>query len=299
MSDDQVVFGPGYVGLLQGAGLADYASIITTAKGRVLTKPGLGDRQRIRLNLPAENGTVHTIYLKRYADPRTAEEEWLALQAVRAAGVPTMEPVAMGAGDAGGFVMVSGVPGEALERCLGDLLARRGRDAVAMTALARALGRLAGQLHAARLAHRDFYTSHIFLDELDRLLEPVVFPEPHQEKAAAAWCALYLIDLARVFRPRWRQWRWRVKDLAQLKFSLPAEWTFEYWPAVMDAYGQTLGRHVPARAAPAIQRRVVAMRREQARRVRLAKQSVRTEDADHGEQPPTHAAGRSAREDAP
>ena len=85
-----------------------------------------------------------------------------------------------------GYVVVAAVPGEALERCFDDCLARWDEDQLA--AFNQALADLAARLHSAGLAHRDLYTPHIFLDET---------PEGPR---------LYLIDLARVFKPCWRKW---------------------------------------------------------------------------------------------
>ena len=53
---------------------------------------------------------------------------------------------------------------------------------------------------------------------------------------------LYLIDLARMFRPRWRTFRWRVKDLAQLHYSLPVNWRGRWWETLLKAY---LGEDAP------------------------------------------------------
>lgn len=223
----QVLFQPEHLPLLKSAGLADYSAVMACREGSALVKPGLGRRERIRLDLTAIDGSVRTVYLKRYADIAPARREWQGLQLVRAAGVPTMEPVGMGTGPAGGFVMVGTVPGEAIERCLPDLLARRGKDSAAMTSLAESLGHLAGTLHGAGLAHRDFYACHVFLHEVGQGFD------------------LYLIDLARVFRPRWRKWRWRAKDLSQLYFSLPAQWKRDYWPTLRRAYASTLCEDVP------------------------------------------------------
>ncbi|MDD3117879.1 MAG: lipopolysaccharide kinase InaA family protein [Victivallales bacterium] len=62
------------------------------------------------------------------------------------------------------------------------------------------IARLAGRMHAAGIAHQDFYLVHFFVkpDEDDNV---------------------YLIDLQRmIFQPKLAR-RWRIKDLAQLHFS--------------------------------------------------------------------------------
>jgi tRNA A-37 threonylcarbamoyl transferase component Bud32 len=108
------------------------------------------------------------------------------------------------------------VPGEALERCVQGYLVAGGEQAGSV--LAAKLAGVVATLHRAGYVHRDLYASHIFL---------------HQR---AGTIELYLIDLARMFAPRWRRFRWRVKDLAQLKFSMPAAWVQRYWNAFMQRY---------------------------------------------------------------
>jgi len=245
----EVTFTHRYLSRLQRAGLGDYASIMAHRAGQSLAKPGLGGRERIRLALPTGDGADETIYLKRYPTGEPAQREWAALEAVRDAEVPTMGPLAMGTGPAGGFIIVTAVPGEALLRCMDDLLRRRGTDPAAMTALATELGHLIGSLHAAGLAHRDFYTAHVFLHERVEAMD------------------LYLIDLARVFRPRRRRWRWWAKDLAQLKFSLPHRFSEPYWPEVWAAYVRKRGLQPPRRMGGIIDRRVRAMQRQAVRRL--------------------------------
>lgn len=243
-----MVMEPAWEPLLRDAGLATYEAVMACDAGEKLVKPGLGRRERIRLELSVGGGMIRTVYLKRYPEPQRALREWEGVQRVRAAGVPTMEPVAMGHGQAGAFVIVSAVPGDALSRRIDAVLAARGHDEPYMTALARALGELAGTLHAAGLAHRDFYADHIFYN------------------AAGDAFELHLIDLARVFRPRWRQWRWRAKDLAQLRFSLPAAWVMAHWPAMQEAYESRLGGALPERVELVIERRVRRMKRRATRK---------------------------------
>ncbi len=231
--------------LLASAGLGDYDAVMASRTGQALVKPGLGRRERIRVTLTGTDGRQHTVYLKRYPRSVTARDEWRALQAVRAAEVPTMHPIAFGTGPAGGFVIVSAVPGDALERCQHRLFAREDLDTLP---LGEALGVLVGRLHRAGLVHQDLYASHLFVDERQgRFL-------------------VHLIDLARVKRPRWRRWRWRAKDLAQLRFSLAEPWASAHWPGILAAYEHTLGRRVPGRVYRAIDRRIAWMRRREARR---------------------------------
>jgi heptose I phosphotransferase len=72
----------------------------------------------------------------------------------------------------------------------------------ARRALILQLADLVRRLHGAGLFHRDLYLAHIFIG-------PDVDGPPQ----------LFLIDLQRVVAPRWRRWRWMIKDLAALNFS--------------------------------------------------------------------------------
>jgi hypothetical protein len=92
-------------------------------------------------------------------------------------------------------------------------------------------------MHRLGFVHRDLYLSHIFFHE-GQLAGP----------------KLSLIDLQRVGKPRWRQSRWVVKDLAALNFSAPASlisradrlrWLVAYLRcASLDAAGRRLAYRV-------------------------------------------------------
>jgi tRNA A-37 threonylcarbamoyl transferase component Bud32 len=233
--------------------------------GEDLHKAGLGHRRRTRIETADDRGRPMVLYLKRYG-PEPIPARWrrwwqtgrwsspaaaeaAAIRHVSAAGVPTMDLIAWGQQSPGGrsFVVVSAVAGDALERCAASLLAG-GEDRG--DRLADALAELAGRLHAAGLVHRDFYASHIFAEAADGGLQ------------------LSLIDLARVFRPRWRRRRWRVKDLAQLHYSMPASWGKRHWSRFLSSYVERAGGGVPAVLDAAVGRKVARMRRRAARKAR-------------------------------
>lgn len=255
--------------LLEREGLDTVEGAFAYDGGEQLAKPGLGRRRRFRLRLTGESGESVEWYLKRYGpEPWSARlRRWLPgpgrvgaagrevanIRRVEQAGVSTMRVMAWGAergplAPRRGYVIVTGVPGEALSRCFDGFLARFGGDEDAMRRFNAALVELACKLHAAGLVHRDLYAAHVFLDETPRRVK------------------LYLIDLARVFAPRWRRFRWRVKDLAQLKYSMPAAWVERHWGAFLEAY--LAGAGAPGRAgrwAAAIDRKVASMRRRRPR----------------------------------
>ena len=224
------------IAAIKAAGLDTVEGAFAYEGGEDFVKPGLGHRRRTRIILfdeANESGQSHTLYLKRYGrEPfktrlgrfiatgkltSVAEAEFANIQAAHAAGIQTMIPVVCGGDSAGrSYLVITNVPGDALERCFEKFLTES--DASAVEQFTKDLATLVSKLHSSRLVHRDLYASHIFLDQT---------PEGPQ---------LYLIDLARLFSPRLRFCRWRVKDLAQLKFSMPAQWVQSYWPAFMDTY---------------------------------------------------------------
>ena len=215
------------------------AGAFSYGAGTDLLKPGLDHRRRTRLELRDMDGNAHVLYLKRYGMERpgallrrwwehgrrvsSAGVEFDNINAARAAGVPTMEALACGEefsllGAERSFMLVTEVPGDALERCFEDFLDRNAGSPQAVAAVTGKLGSIVASLHRAGYVHRDLYASHVFMDESP--------PRPE----------LYLIDLARMFRPRRRTFRWRVKDLAQLKYSMPARWVADHWDGFLNVY---------------------------------------------------------------
>ena len=253
------------------AGLDTLDGAFAYRDGDDLHKPNLGTRRRTRVVLRNAAGREWVLFLKRYGpEPfrrrlwkwmfsfgsikNAAHVEFDAITQTRAAGVPTMEALVFGqdgwyAGGRGGrsFLLVSAVPGEALERQL-DTLAGPQADATLAEKLAPSLADLVQTFHRAGLVHRDLYASHIFLARKGESFD------------------LHLIDLARVFRPKWRTFRWRVKDLAALHFSLPQEWRTRHWKNFLDHYLGDVTEKQTARWATAIEKKSRAMSRRAERK---------------------------------
>ncbi len=252
---------------LRLAGLDTVAGAFAWAGGDDLDKPGLAHRRRTRLELKDHAGRTHELYMKRYGrEPLgvrlkrrlthgrrlgPAGIEFENVRTATSAGVPTMQAVAWGEqparfGPGCGYIIVTAVPGDALERCLADFLERCGSEAVGR--FTNKLAELVRRLHASGYVHRDLYASHVFLDESQDEIN------------------LYLIDLARMFRPRWRRFRWRVKDLAQLKYSMPAAWVEQYWDGFLAACLGETADAAAGRFSRAIDGKVARMRRRSERR---------------------------------
>jgi len=260
-SDD---IGP-VVEALRQAGLDTVQGAFDCAEGRDLHKPGLGRRRRTELSVADRTGRSHRVYLKRYGpEPLSvwlrrrittgrggspAVVEFENIRTLRELGIPTMHELLCGQerSDGGGrsYLIVTAVPGDALERSLEGFLAEA--DATAVEEFTQRLAELVGRFHRAGYVHRDLYASHIFLD------------------ASRDQPDLYLIDLARMFAPRLRRFRWRVKDLAALKHSLPPEWTGPWWDSFLRRYVRIAGGRTE-RIDRAVDRKVAWMRRRAGRK---------------------------------
>jgi tRNA A-37 threonylcarbamoyl transferase component Bud32 len=254
--------------VLAAAGLDTIEGAFAYRGGQELTKPSLApNRHRTRIELTDRTGCRHVLYLKRYepegliarlrrgwtygfqAGP--ARVEFDNICRARIVGVPTMRTVRWGEhcgwlGARRGYLIVTAVPGEALERCGDEYLSRSGLEAGAM--LAAKLAELVAALHSAGYVHRDLYAGHIFLHESPGGVE------------------LYLIDLARMFAPRWRKFRWQVKDLAQLKFSMPSGWVRRHWRDFLRQYLAARGERGAARYNRCVHRKAAAIARRHARK---------------------------------
>ena len=201
-----------FLPLLRARGLDSFERVMAVTEGKVMRDfPG---RRTVRLEVASS-----VVYLKRYLSgyltpaarllrlvrwPGAEDEalrEWQMLQALRACGVPTATPVAVGQDKTGGQVVRSflmtaeitgGIEGDKFIRTLAAAPRRR---------LLRRVAEMARGLHAAGFVHKDYYLCHV-------LMVP-----------AKSDPELFLIDLQRVVLPCCLRERWRVKDLAALAYS--------------------------------------------------------------------------------
>ncbi len=215
---------PDYAAALRRGGLCDFDALLTAPGDHRLHKQGLAAwRQRLVLTLDTPGGPQR-LFLKRYHCPplhrqferlwtrasSTAEIEGSWLQRVADLGIRVPPLVAygsrrQGAVETDSLLLTAEVPGQSLEQWLPQAVERRALHREAKERIARQLASLVARLHSAGLYHRDLYVSHIFV-------HPLADGDPE----------LYLIDLQRVRQARWRQRRWRIKDLAALHYSTPA-----------------------------------------------------------------------------
>ncbi|MFW5690199.1 MAG: lipopolysaccharide kinase InaA family protein [Planctomycetota bacterium] len=247
--------------VIEREGLTTCAGAFAYGQGDDLHKPGLGHRRRTRIELTDDEKTPHVLFLKRYgAEPLSVRLrrwwttgvwdtmgpiEYANVRAVRQAGIPTMTELAAGSDEQGrSFVLVTSVDGVSLESRAEDFFIRQHDEAGRLGEFNLALAELMASFHQAGFVHRDFYACHVFMDERGGAMD------------------LSLIDLARVFRPRRRQRRWQVKDLAQLKYSMSPRWVSQCWDEFFALYLGGRGTERICRPLQrAINRRVARMRR--------------------------------------
>ena len=225
----RLVVNEAFIPLLQENGLVSCKTVFGYQDGERLDKPNIGTwRERWRIEPSEFGGRRRTLYMKRYQRPPLGEQlrrillqrarhgtawwEWHNLRRLAYAGIPTATVVAYGQKMRGilerrSFLITEAIPGESLERWVPEHL-RPGGDVDWRTrrGLIDYLARLVRMLHNRRLVHRDLYLSHVFIS-FNGNGQPV----------------LRLIDLQRLFRPRWRWRRWQVKDLAALHYSTPQD----------------------------------------------------------------------------
>jgi len=148
-------------------------------------------------------------YLKRHwerrASPLTTPPGRREADAVgwcQAAGASTMTVIAAGA-EGGARDRRSFFLSEAIGGIAADEFWNANPDRQVRAEVIAALAETAQRFHAAHLFHRDFYWCHFFIrDEGQRI-------------------TAHLIDLQRILRRPWMEWRWHVKDLGQFWFSAP------------------------------------------------------------------------------
>ena len=260
---------PAVMDFIHANGLDTVEGAFAYRGGEDLSKPNLGNRRRTRLSVPNGEGRDVVLFMKRYGKLPFAKRLWRFVTGRRnlceagrefenvrtlcRADVPTMQPVIWGAekdllGVNRSYVIITAVPGDALERVGEEFLRRGDGEGEAIERLTDGLSDLVRRLHEAGFVHRDLYASHVFLHEHEGEIE------------------LSLIDLARAFRPCCRRFRWWVKDLAQLKYSMPSLWVQRFWERFLRNYLLTEDAAVLDRWGRAITAKVADAQHRQQRR---------------------------------
>ncbi|MBP7935134.1 MAG: hypothetical protein KA354_10850 [Phycisphaerae bacterium] len=228
----------GYDQLAARHGLTDLAAVFAWQDGDRLDKATLESwrqRWRIRLSDVGPSAVPGVLFLKRFDHPplrhqferwrqghwlaSTGGTEWGNARALAAAGVSAATAVGYGQLMAGpwerrSFVVLAEVRGDSLERWLPRHLAPAAfeTDHQRRRTLSDQLACFVARFHRAGFVHRDLYLCHIFFDA-----------QAEAEPGGDGRPRFTLIDLQRVFRPKWRFRRWVIKDLAALSFSVPSD----------------------------------------------------------------------------
>lgn len=147
-------------------------------------------------------GTV--LYGKwRRGQHRRAAAEWRWLHVLPLCGLLVPAPVAWLRQGRRSLLVTAALPGRALDAFARQALAGGWLDELVAYAC-REVAPMVRRLHERGLVHRDLYWNHLFCEDPRRGTPPA------------------LLDVERVFAPRWLWRRWLVKDLASLLASCPA-----------------------------------------------------------------------------
>lgn len=216
-----------YLPILQDSGLLEFDRISTFKDGRIVKL--IKDRSVTRIEIQHATGN-YIFYLKRHFEARASLSElitrWLSGRCIspgmaefknicdfRNSNIPTAAPVAAGERQTGPFryesflITESFEPYISLEKIIrhhperlkgpkGEIRKKRILEAVA---------HLAKIMHRGGFNHRDFNATHVLIN-----------PEKDAGKFTLA-----LFDLQRVDRKKWMRFRWAIKTLAELYYSMP------------------------------------------------------------------------------
>ena len=216
---------PDYKKIFAKSGLTSIEGIFSFSGGKNLGKSNLARfRSRIRFEI---NSPSATLFLKRYNKPPITVQlkNWLSHRKriscslcdveptvqLATAGINTPKTICFGQQwgvlfEKRSFSITEKIPdAESLEKKLPDYF--NGTATAEKVELRKDfIARLAGfvkKFHETGYRHRDLYFSHIFYNSSGQF---------------------YLIDLARVFKPRVFSERFRIKDIAQLFYSAPGKY---------------------------------------------------------------------------
>lgn len=167
---------------------------------RIQVWRSLPERQNATFDFVSPDGAAHRWHIKRYLAGHAADvqHEVRGIHLLRDHGIPTVSLIAHGTlSDGRAFLITDDLAGFGPADKL---------PPAALRVMLEAIVELAARLHAEGLHHQDLYLCHFFVR---------ADGDAHQSP-------VHLIDAGRVRRlpPRPLRFRWVVKDLAQLVFSL-------------------------------------------------------------------------------
>jgi hypothetical protein len=226
---DHMVVNREFLPALKRAGMTDFERVFHFDGGTLVKRIKARSVTRITIGGPMR---PLDLYLKRHVGARAALSELLAawmnpgrsitpgmvefenICAFREHGLATVTPVAAGRRRIGllryeSFLITESVsPFTSLEAIIRHDPARfeGPQGEVFKRSLLTAVGVLARRMHAAGFNNRDFNATHVLIG-----------PDEGNDRIALA-----LFDLQRVDRKKWMRFRWMIKTMAELIYSMPA-----------------------------------------------------------------------------
>lgn len=188
------------------SGLVDFYSIYNFQSDKYFTKNPSRDVISFSLD-------ECTFFLKRHRErywilpggSSPAEREWKNIDVLNKSGFRTNEPVVYGQkipqkGRRLSFIITKKIEGAvSLEKYILSAFKNEGYNS--RQKIIKTLAEFAKRFHSMGFCHQDFYAGHIFLGE----------------------GRLYLIDVQRLLKKKMLRDRWRLKDIAQLNYSVPKD----------------------------------------------------------------------------
>ena len=155
---------------------------------------------RRTVQAPSGDGRLYGKW--RVGNRRAAAVEWRWLHLLPMLGLRVPQPVALLRRGRRSLLVTAALPGRAMDAWFVDA-AREGWLPDLVDYACRQVAPRVRGLHERGLVYRDLYWNHVFAED------------PRGDGPPG------LLDVERVFAPRWRWRRWLIKDLAGLWSSLP------------------------------------------------------------------------------
>ena len=216
-----------YLPALMAAGLNEFDRIYHHHGGKVIKH--IKTRQVTRIEIPWKSGTCN-LYLKRHVAVRPTLQEWMtglirhqgaspgmlefhSICDFRNHGIPTATPVVAGERKAtplhyesflitesiAPFISLETIIRHHPERLQGE------KGEMRKQRILQAIAELSRKMHEAGFNHLDFNADHVMIG-----------PD-----AADGNVPLALLDFQRIDRKKWMRFRWMIKTMAELFYSLP------------------------------------------------------------------------------
>ena len=232
---------------LMAAGLSDFDRIYHHHGGEVIKQ--IRTRQVTRIGISRASGTCD-LYLKRHVANRPTFSEWVegtirhtgvspgilefhSICDFRKHGIPTATPVAAGERKAAGFRYESFLITESITPYISlETIIRHHPERLQgikgerlKQVILKAIADLSRQMHDAGINHLDFNADHVMIG-----------PEVKDGNVSLA-----LLDFQRIDRKKWMRFRWMIKTMAELFYSMPD-------PVFSDQDRQSMFKHYVRRS---------------------------------------------------